>query len=104
MPFQELKRRLLSRKLELERQVAAIERDFAMGRSADFSEQAQERENEEVLNAIEQKDLSELKQIEQALARIEEGSYDQCARCGENINIERLKIIPFTNHCIKCAQ
>ena len=104
MPFQELKRRLLSRKLELERQVAAIERDFAMGRSADFSEQAQERENEEVLNAIEQKDLSELKQIEQALARIEEGSYDQCARCGENINIERLKIIPLTNHCIKCAQ
>jgi RNA polymerase-binding transcription factor DksA len=104
MPFQELKRRLLSRKLELELQVAAIERDFAMGRSADTSEQAQERENEEVLNAIEQKDLFELKQIEQALTRIEDGSYEQCARCGANINVKRLKIIPFTEHCIKCAK
>lgn len=104
MPFQELKRRLLSRKLELERQVAAIERDFAMGRSADFSEQAQERENEEVLNALEQKDRLELQQIEHALARIEQGTYDQCARCGENINVERLKIIPFTERCIKCAK
>jgi DnaK suppressor protein len=104
MPFQELKRRLISRKVELERQIAAIERDFAMGRSADFSEQAQERENEEVLNAIEQKDLLELRQIEQALIRIEEGSYDQCARCGANINVERLKIIPFTENCVKCAK
>ena len=38
MPFQEFKSRLLARKLELERQVAAIERDFAQGRSADFAE------------------------------------------------------------------
>lgn len=103
MPLQELKRRLLTRKLELEHQVAAIERDFAQGRSANFSEQAQERENEEVLNALEEKDRQELLQINRALSRIEQGTYSTCANCGEVIKAERLNIIPFTELCIECA-
>jgi len=104
MPLQELKRRLLSRKLELEHQVTAIARDFAQGRSANFSEQAQQRENEEVLNALEEKDRLELRQIERALTRIEHGTYDKCANCGAVINAERLNIVPFTELCIQCAK
>lgn len=104
MPLQELKRRLLSRKLELEHQVMAITRDFAQGRSANFSEQAQQRENEEVLNALEEKDRIELRQIDRALARIEQGTYDKCATCNAVIKAERLNIVPFTEFCIQCAQ
>lgn len=104
MAFQEFKSRLLARKLELERQVAAIERDFAQGRSADFAEQATERENDEVLSAIEQKDRQELAQINQALARMEQGNYDKCAHCGEAIKLARLNVIPFAELCVRCAK
>lgn len=104
MSFQEFKSRLLARKLELERQVAAIERDFAQGRSADFAEQATERENDEVLSAIEQKDRQELAQINRALGRMELGTYDKCAQCGEAIKLARLTTIPFTELCIRCAK
>ncbi|WP_423186976.1 TraR/DksA family transcriptional regulator [Alishewanella sp. d11] len=103
MPLQELKRRLISRKLELEHQVTAIARDFAQGRSANLTEQAQQRENDDVLTALDEKDRLELRQIDRALSRIEHGTYDKCANCGAVISAERLNIVPFTESCIRCA-
>lgn len=104
MPFQELKRRLLVRKMELERQLAAIQRDFAQGRSADFAEQAQERENDDVLTTLSTHGADELAQINRALQRMELGSYDKCSRCGQAIELARLGAVPFTALCMHCAK
>lgn len=104
MPFQELKRRLLVRKMELERQQAAIQRDFAQGRSAAFAEQAQERENDEVLNALGAHAAAELAHINGALQRMELGSYDKCSQCGQAIQLARLTALPFTALCVNCAK
>jgi len=104
MPFQELKRRLLVRKMELERQQAAIQRDFAQGRSADFAEQAQERENDEVLSALGAHAAEELAHINRALQRMELGSYDKCSQCGQAIQFARLTAVPFTALCLNCAK
>ncbi|MDP3839986.1 MAG: TraR/DksA C4-type zinc finger protein [Methylococcales bacterium] len=41
--------------------------------------------------------------IKQALSRIESGEYGVCQVCGEPINVERLKVIPYSNMCVKCA-
>jgi DnaK suppressor protein len=43
-----------------------------------------------------------LKQIDQALARVDEGSYGICEECGEKIDKKRLEILPFTPYCIQC--
>lgn len=40
--------------------------------------------------------------IQEALARILNGTYGQCDDCGEDIGIERLKARPVTTLCIKC--
>ncbi|MGQ9631212.1 MAG: TraR/DksA family transcriptional regulator [bacterium] len=40
--------------------------------------------------------------IDDALARIEDGTYGMCAKCGEPIDEERLKALPFARLCIKC--
>jgi DnaK suppressor protein len=40
--------------------------------------------------------------IEEALARIDEGTYGKCEECGENISMERLKARPVTTRCIDC--
>jgi DnaK suppressor protein len=45
----------------------------------------------------------QLKLIDAALHRIEEGVFGLCAECGEEINPRRLEIDPTTRLCIDCA-
>jgi DnaK suppressor protein len=42
--------------------------------------------------------------IEAALERIEEGHYGVCEECATKIPKTRLNAIPYTNHCVKCAE
>lgn len=42
--------------------------------------------------------------IEEALARIEDGSYGQCEACGQKISLERLKALPHARLCIACKE
>lgn len=43
-------------------------------------------------------------QIEEALRKIEDGTYGECDRCGRQINRERLKAIPYATLCIDCQE
>ena len=43
-----------------------------------------------------------LGKIDEAVARIEDGSYGRCEECGGEIGIERLKARPVTTFCIDC--
>lgn len=45
-----------------------------------------------------------IRQIDSALERLAEGTYGVCARCQEEINAERLKIIPFALFCTTCQE
>lgn len=45
-----------------------------------------------------------LSQIENALERIEEGTYGQCEECGVKIPKSRLNAIPFATLCVRCAE
>ena len=69
----------------------------------DFAEQAVELENQEVLEALDDDARAELRQIQRALGRIEDGSYGSCARCGTDINPDRLAALPMATECIGCA-
>lgn len=42
--------------------------------------------------------------IDEALKKIEDGSYGNCECCGEKISKERLKAIPYTKLCRNCQQ
>ncbi|HEV2889923.1 MAG TPA: TraR/DksA family transcriptional regulator [Frankiaceae bacterium] len=41
--------------------------------------------------------------IDAALARVDDGSYGACERCGAPIGAERLAALPATRLCIACA-
>lgn len=71
--------------------------------SAKFSEQIKETENDALVQALEQEGQEELKQINRALERLEQGKYQTCSGCGKTIPEARLKAIPFTELCIRCA-
>jgi RNA polymerase-binding transcription factor DksA len=38
-----------------------------------------------------------------ALARIDEGTFGVCERCGGQIMAQRLEVLPYTRYCTKCA-
>ena len=42
--------------------------------------------------------------IDEALGRIEAGSYGKCAECGNPIAKPRLQALPYTPVCIDCAR
>jgi DnaK suppressor protein len=45
-----------------------------------------------------------LKRINQALRRIEEGSFGLCDDCGEDIDLRRLQARPITTMCVNCKE
>jgi DnaK suppressor protein len=95
---------LTEKKSQLEHRIQAIEADFHKGRSQDFAEQATETENDDVLDGIHHEAKVELKQIIEALHRLENNKYGICAGCDDAINPERLHVLPYITTCINCAQ
>jgi len=45
-----------------------------------------------------------LEKIDQALKKLEEGTYGICEDCGNGISEQRLKALPFAIHCVECKQ
>jgi len=43
-------------------------------------------------------------QIDEALRRLEDGTYGTCEDCSRQINPERLKAMPFARRCVECQQ
>ena len=45
-----------------------------------------------------------LRAIEEALLRIDEGTYGTCEDCGEEISVGRLNAVPFALRCVECQE
>jgi DnaK suppressor protein len=58
----------------------------------------------EIDYTLEENSENVLKEIEQALKRIEEGTYGPCMNCGQPIAEERLAAIPWAMYCIDCKR
>ena len=69
----------------------------------DFAEQAVELENLEVLLELDRETRLELRNVLEALTRIEDDEYGTCQSCGNTIAEARLAALPYTQSCIRCA-
>lgn len=108
------KKILLREKAVLEKQYRDLEQGNLMSSQSDFSgdmpfeeEYAASGtstfERERDLSLSENvKDL--LQKVNEALERIEEGTYGICEMCGLPIPEERLEALPYANLCITCKQ
>ena len=90
-------------KSELATRVAKANTSLSASHSADWSEQAVERENDEVLVELVREGKEELEQIKLAFMRMDKGHYGTCVTCGAAINPQRLNAMPMATLCIKCA-
>ncbi|MFC4138473.1 MULTISPECIES: TraR/DksA C4-type zinc finger protein [unclassified Microbacterium] len=46
----------------------------------------------------------ELRQADDALARVDAGTYGICVGCGKPIPAARLEVRPFADRCVACAE
>lgn len=77
--------------------------DDELSEPLDTGEDANEHEDEEVLEDLGASGLQEIRMIEAALDRIKQGSYGICVVCGEAIAEERLDAVPQAPTCRDCA-
>jgi DnaK suppressor protein len=54
--------------------------------------------------ALRDRNEQQLAAVDAALARLDDGTYGLCARCGRPIAPERLDALPWAAHCIECQK
>ncbi len=54
--------------------------------------------------ALRDRASQQLELVDAALARIANGSFGICLRCGKAIAAERLEALPWAAHCIECQR
>jgi len=73
-------------------------------RQGDMADQASGNNEVHIQLRLKQTDAKILQAIEEALGRIDKGTYGICRDCGEPIPEPRLKAIPWTRVCIACKE
>lgn len=101
--FDDARKRLKTRLAELDHRLVDIEHDLDEAKPADFEEAASDREGDEMLEELGSVGLVEVRMIEAALKRLDEGTYGTCVSCGEPISAERLEAVPHAPLCKTCA-
>jgi DnaK suppressor protein len=84
------------------RAVAPQPRDGTNDDPSDLYDAASEEREREIQIILTDRDRSKLGAIDEALARIREGSYGICEECEDDIAEGRLELLPFTRLCVTC--
>ena len=103
---------------EFEKQLRALRADYVERREAihidshhteeavekDFAEQVTQRENDDVLDALDDEARQLVMRIDNALLRIKKDEYGLCLSCSKSIPTKRLQAVPYAEYCIDCAE
>ena len=109
---QDVRVRLQHLRQETAEQIGSLERDFeGFVAAAELVATDDEHDPEGHTIAFERQQVAallrdariRLTQLEQALARLDDGTYGRCEVCAELISEERLGALPGALRCIGCA-
>jgi DnaK suppressor protein len=103
----ELRQQLLDMKTKLLEEMeleSKAEREANKDEGLDTYDLASEERDREISFILSDRERSKVKNIDDALERMDEGSYGVCDACGLEIAEERLSAMPFTRLCRDCQQ
>lgn len=110
LDLQKFKKALLRERQRLEKERRGNSADEA-GRSSELADydnhpaDAASETYERTKNyAIDEAFKDMIERIDEALRKIDAGTYGRCDRCGRQISLERLKAIPSATFCIACQE
>ncbi|MEV0457939.1 TraR/DksA family transcriptional regulator [Catellatospora methionotrophica] len=82
-----------------EQTVTVLAGETGSGDAADAGTLVVESAEQAMLTAA----LSEqLEKLQTALSRLEAGTFGVCARCGQQVPVIRLEVMPWATHCVPC--
>ena len=96
----EMKIKLLS---EMDSELRA-EREGNKDEGMDTYDLASEERDREINFILSDRERVKVKQVDDALGRLDDGTYGVCESCGLEITEERLQALPFTRLCRDCQQ
>jgi DnaK suppressor protein len=107
--IQKMKERLEAKRTELRQQVSDLTEAYptpvdpieASEGSQDFEETAVDFQEMQQEQSIDINERALLTEVEDALKRIENGTYGKCVVCGQPIPEKRLEAIPWAARCVK---
>lgn len=74
----------------------------AEARASESDDRAKADEERDLLIGLEERESAELVAIDDALARIADGTYGLCIQCGASIPTARLHAWPTARRCVTC--
>lgn len=98
--FRDVRRELIAKRAELLR-VRPFDA-IAVERMPDAMEELVLANQRDLAIETLARESSLLKQVSEALGRIETGTYGMCTGCGEPIPIRRLAALPWASLCLNC--
>jgi len=102
------RKRLLEAKAQVLDRVAKVENygreADSKGEAMDLADKASSSYTKEFLFSLSNTDRELLQQIDEALERIEDGSFGICVQTGEPIEPKRLEAIPWAKLCIRAQE
>jgi DnaK suppressor protein len=98
--LEEMKTKLLG---EIDSELRA-EREANKDEGLDTYDLASEERDREINFILSDRERVKIKQIDDALARLDDGTYGECESCGLEVAEERLQALPFTRLCRDCQQ
>jgi DnaK suppressor protein len=102
-----IKDMLLKMREELVRGIARKSKETAVSGVSDIGDildSVSEERTRELEMILTDREKQKLKQIDDALDRIEEKTYGLCEECGVKIPRARLKVVPFAKYCVECKE
>jgi len=93
-------RNMLQKRLQEEEQRLEPERV----RNPDRADLAWSYDQRQRVSAMQARTEKHIEEIEDALERMQDGTYGICTNCGEEIYPGRLEAIPWAELCIKCQE
>ena len=107
--YSELKKMLEERRRELRAEVQGKMRDVRtddtkMTEVVDAVESAEADIQDDIEFALVQMKSETLNKVNDALTRLDQGTYGNCFECGEEIAEKRLRALPFAVRCKDCEE
>jgi len=102
--LKELKERLLFLKKEIRSRIEENSNKVNIQEHGDVGDYSHAIYTKDVIYDLLEKDRKRLQEVEESLYRIGNGSYGKCARCGKEIEVERMKAKPTAKYCIECRK
>ena len=106
--YQELRTILEDRRREIQSEVQSrmkdVRADTGQAGVVDDVETSESDIQDEIEFALIQMKAETLHRINEALERLEEGTYGRCFECGEEIGPQRLRALPFAVRCKDCEE